>query len=525
MTKEELKIDVLEPYKNLSDSEVDVKCREKGIHVKFDKQLDWLIDYYPKAIEKELDMVENPELPGDVVYSYATIGRMREKLAAALKEKEYREKGIFVDVKKKITGENIFSREIRGSIYYIDLDGGNDGDTGADVGHAWLTIEQYTSVTARTAGDIAYVRAGTTETVGAANITFDENGNANDLIYLIGCDSVINDPWGDASDVKPILDFNSGAYYFYTYTRNYWWFANLEFNNSISTTATIYMRGGPCFYDNIDVSDNVGGLYVYTNGNSIISNSDFHSNTVYGIYVMGGAAYLKDVNIYGNGYGINASGFNNTVYLKNVIFGAGTENSTYDIYVASAGSIAFGRNVTFNSTNKIDIGTVANSNSVRIEDYGGVKGANILFTSMGTITKDTGVTHSGGANSSAKIEPSSNCTPNFPLTISGDKLSGDFVIWAPASETTVTVYIRAIDAWGTYPTNAQLYIDAEYFAGGVTKRAVSTASTQVLSDASTWVAFTITFTPDTAGWAYVSVHLNYYEASKGVYVDVKPVVT
>jgi hypothetical protein len=40
-----------------------------------------------------------------------------------------------------------------------------------------------------------------------------------------------------------------------------------------------------------------------------------------------------------------------------------------------------------------------------------------------------------------------------------------------------------------------------------------------------WVAFTTTFTPGTAGFAYVKTNLGLYASGKGVYVDVMPLAS
>ena len=50
---------------------------------------------------------------------------------------------------------------------FIDLDSGNDGNTGVDKDNAWLTLDKYTTVTSLFAGDKASVRRGTSQT-GAA---------------------------------------------------------------------------------------------------------------------------------------------------------------------------------------------------------------------------------------------------------------------------------------------------------------------------------------------------------------------
>ena len=47
----------------------------------------------------------------------------------------------------------------------------------------------------------------------------------------------------------------------------------------------------------------------------------------------------------------------------------------------------------------------------------------------------------------------------------------------------------------------------------------------MLSDETTWTAFPVTFIPLRTGWAHLQVYLKKYEASKGCYIDVNPVVT
>jgi hypothetical protein len=191
--------------------------------------------------------------------------------------------------------------------------------------------------------------------------------------------------------------------------------------------------------------------------------------------------------------------------------------------------------------------------------------------------------------------PSSVVTIKYPLNIAYGSLNPDFAIWCPASATTVTIYMRANTIWATYPTAAQLFIQADYYAGATALRSQSTASTQTLidnrepagagtytADAGTntttvvdaglagtayigkylwnttrslgaeitgyvdgtktitlgsaiagqttgdtyyildWVAFTTTFTPGTAGFAYIKCNLGLYAAGKGLYCDAKP---
>ena len=108
---------------------------------------------------------------------------------------------------------------------------------------SWLTLGQYTSVTARTAGDIAYVRAATTQTLNSANIEFDESGTQAAVISIIGCDAVTNDPWVDASNTYPILSFGDAAYQVNLDT-NYWVIKRLTISDSTKTSSGIIIEGG-----------------------------------------------------------------------------------------------------------------------------------------------------------------------------------------------------------------------------------------------------------------------------------------
>jgi hypothetical protein len=249
-----------------------------------------------------------------------------------------------------------------------------------------------------------------------------------------------------------------------------------------------------------------------------------------GFSVVSGSVGIVEGTIFNKGAGIGTEEgmiVNGRADIKDSTFGATTHHTIADIVLgANLAGIARLRNVTLNSTDAL-YGVIQSypETAVYSEDHGQVKGAHKSFYKQGTITKDTGVLHAGGAPSSAKVEPTTFCNVNTPLTLAEDVLKSDFQIWCPASATTITVYIRSFGVWTAYPTASELYIDAEYWDGATAKRVKSTASTQVLADETTWVAFTTTFTPSAAGWAYVRVNLKKYQSAKGIYVDVKPVVS
>ena len=76
--------------------------------------------------------------------------------------------------------------------YYIDFDAGSDSADGLSIGNAWLTLAKYMNAT-RTAGDIATVRRGTSETV-SSDINPLSRGNTNDPIVA---EADFDDSWAD----------------------------------------------------------------------------------------------------------------------------------------------------------------------------------------------------------------------------------------------------------------------------------------------------------------------------------------
>jgi len=241
-----------------------------------------------------------------------------------------------------------------------------------------------------------------------------------------------------------------------------------------------------------------------------------------GVYVSRGMAWCKNSTFDGGAettdYGVECFG---TVYCEDCDFGQTTAHDKADVRVTAG--IALLRNCNLGSAGVIGIG----GGVVFEEDAGGVKGAQKHTSQNGTVTKDTGVTRSGGADSSAKIEPNTKTGLYNPLTLNGIEANFNFPfkIWTAAALTTITVYIRSLGTWGTYPTASELYIEASYLDHATNATRTTVVSNDVLSDSTSWVAFDVTFTPLQAGFVYLNVYLKKYEASKGCYVDIKPVVT
>lgn len=458
---------------------------------------------------------EVSQVPEEIDSYTVEIARLVDKFISVAMELQFRQKGL-VD------------REIHGTWYYIDLDNGNDGNDGLSVAGNWLTINQYTSVTVRTPGDVAWVRAGTSEII-TADITADEDGKVDNLIEIRGCSSV-DDPWGDGSDVKPIIDANNAAWQMYWNGDNYWRFYRLDIKQSTDTQGALkitYSRYAEV--DSCDIHDN-GTYGIYPSGSiTRIVDSTFYSNGTANLYPCRAYTELDGCTLNGGPAGTNygiSTGYTSVVQMKDTTFGVTTGHNTADLYCsfAAGASILRGRNVTLGTSGK-EVSISGYGAAIQIEGYGQLKDCHKSYYYQGTVTNSSTVLHPGGASSSALVEPNAYCGLNRPLTIGEDWLFGDFKVYCTAVATTVHVYIRDYGGWAVYPNATTLYVQAVYYNGTGSSRVESTASTSVLYDASTWVDFNTTFTPGSEGFAYVYVYLKRHEANKGIYVDIKPTAT
>jgi hypothetical protein len=513
-------------------SQWDDKCTALTTHIKYDKQL---LDIQAQYEAKLARFVKRYKDMRDIFvgeFGSLQIDSLEATTLTGIKEKVIRLTDKWRTVNKEIEGRSkgFFVRTPVGTTYYIDLDGGNDANTGLNTGQSWLTIEQYTTTSVRAAGDIAYVRANTDE-IPAGDIQFDEDGAFPNLpISIIGADSVVNDPWGDASDVKPIIDFNANARQFNLNGDLRWLFKRLDIKDSTHAVAMFniniatYIYFEDCDFSGASVSDNLDIVFSMPTKfkGCTFSNADDSNITIDNAMLI-----FEKCDFDGGGnttdYGIRAVGSHCEVTLLESNFGQNVAHSISDLSLGS-GDIYRVRNTL------IDYTTIPDNHPFWImdEDTDGTYGDNYqLIHNTNEITKDTGVTRVGGANSSAKMEIGTRITTEFPLKLSdgGNGVSFPFNLWLSAALHTVTIYIRSIDAWAAYPTNSQLFVKALYLDHAVNASRTAVQSTQVLSHASNWVAFTVTFTPLQAGFVYLDVYLSHYEANKGCYVDVKPVVS
>lgn len=504
----------------------DEACRWRGVDGRQDYQLVDVAKIYEAKRGELLQVLRDHEegvscmFPDDRDALEAKLLRIADKWKTVLQEIEGRSKGFFN------------KRKIHFTDYFCDPAGGNDGNTGLNIGQAWLNLERYTETLVKIAGDRLFVRANTTDTQNASDLEFDESGNRNVRISIIGCDSTVNDPWGDGSDVKPVVDFAGAAFQALMMSDDFWYIERIGFKRSDDTNGNMYIYVADYgYFKGCEFYEHVGnryGAYVRNTEGTTFEDCSFIDNGSRNAN-LNEAWGAKFVTCTFNGGGINNSdvgiyaGGGSDVTVIDSSFGQSSAHSFRDIDASNRSAVRTRNTLLQNPPGSVNIESV-----IFHEDYQQVAGAQHMVGFRGDITKDTGVTRSGGASSSAKMMVKPNyCGLYQPLVLNPDfDMNPLFKIWCAAGVAkTLTVYIRSYDAWGTYPTADELYLEVSYLNHAVNPTRATVRSTQVLSDASTWVPFSCTFTPLMDGFIYANVFLGKYEWTKGCYVDIRPIMS
>ena len=153
------------------------------------------------------------------------------------------------------------------------------------------------------------------------------------------------------------------------------------------------------------------------------------------------------------------------------------------------------------------------------ENHGQVNGAQYRYEAYGDVIKNTATLRTGGADNSIEVIPLSNCnSKRYISVIDWGKEWVEFAV--PASAQIRTVYIKG-EAWTVWPTASELWFEAEYISNATTLETTTIKSTAVLADNTTWVAFTVNFTPVAVGIVRYRIYLGKYQASAKAYVDNK----
>ena len=255
------------------------------------------------------------------------------------------------------------------------------------------------------------------------------------------------------------------------------------------------------------------------------------NTTFYGYGVYSGTGHTISGTVTGCSYGV-IYGTGHTISGRIGYTAAGVRAAnTYDfrfgvedssgLKVVCRGAKFLGGSTMFH-TSRNTAGVGSQGQAVYCEDYGAdgapVLGASWAFHPTGDVIKNTTTVRSGGAASSLEVVPLSNCSLYAPILVcEWTELA------VPASAQNKSVYVKG-EGWtfgpGNAPLASELYFEAEYISNGTTFARTTVASTQVLTDNTTWVQLaTGSFTPAAAGHVRYRVWLKKYAASCKVYVD------
>lgn len=394
---------------------------------------------------------------------------------------------------------------------------------------AWKTITKFTEA-ARSAGDTAYLRANITWAQGteAASITFTSDGSIDAYISLIGCDSTTNDPWVDASDVKPIIDFENAAYAVVFGQDTFWWLERLVVKDKDGTyliNAGSSASNDRLYFKDCDFDGNLHtgyGLSFDHCYDVMFDGCTFDNFPSLDLNIIQSSVTLKNCTFTahaGDNKGIQLSE-NSTLYLDTVTFSGTFDDADLNLI---GGSRAYCRNVNWSGSGI----TMHQGATVLSEDDEAVFEGQLATYYEGTIARDTGTVRGGGADSSAKLTANANCGLIAPLTL-GDPMTGFSRYWATKDvQINIAVYARVGDAWDTALAAAECYTTYSYLSNAASAARVEVQSTQQIANDESWTALTSgNFTPLQTGWVYIWAALAEYEdAGEFVYVDIKPVVT
>jgi len=420
--------------------------------------------------------------------------------------------------------------------YYLDLDGGNDGAAGTAIGTAWLTLGKLEGNVS--GGDKVYVRANTSQTV-AADINWTFAGSAGSSIEIIGCDSVVNDPWSDGSDVLPLIDFNGGAYYLYMNGCDFVTMNRIHFLNSHHATGMLYaryMEGFHCvdctwedgyrwaMYLNNGCASFEGctftncGEYSTSRGSISTSNCylifndcsiDSYSTDRRGLDLMAADAFLSECTFAQHGMDIHC-GLASEALVKNCTFNA-SPTITVDSDSFAAG--------------KLVPGVPPRYNGVLCDgwDFDGdalERGHQWDYQRTGEIDSDADYARSGGASQGFRFQSNANCDVDRPLAKS------HFIYCDDTDAHTYTMYaqFQSGDPFSGDLDETELYFEVvEYKADGSVAVSTPGSTTWDYDDYSTWQTQTVSHTANAAGVLRIDIYLK--TASGTAYIDPKITVT
>jgi len=384
---------------------------------------------------------------------------------------------------------------------------------GTSIANAWCHPALYTTDTVRTAGDIGKMRANQTHVMAGIHLIADEDGTGIAPIQLIGCNSV-DDPWSDASDVDPKIDFSSTVFKLSWSTDFFWWFDNIEFTGSTGTVLTMgNVPGLKC--KNLNVHDNFGGLQTWASisgsnpypGDAEVEDCIFADNT--NQFTIATDLKIKSTTINGGttGFAIEVG----NIELEDVLIGQ-TTPLTKDFYMGNGNIKARRSKFDFD---KVSFYAASYSVEVASEDHNQVIGDHKRKSTPVFIERETTEVRGGGATSSIKVTPTTFCNTNYPKIVMEWEEQA-----VPASAQTRGVAIKQglADPTG-FPTNVQLWLEAEYYNHATNDTVTTAVSTATISVYDTWTWFPVTYTPAQVQKVRYRVWLGVKKSAEAYYID------
>lgn len=303
----------------------------------------------------------------------------------------------------------------------------------------------------------------------------------------------------------------------------------INFSKNFSFSACNFFSNLGCFpsgFLGITITDSnlFGNSNAVTGCNALLHNCNLYKNVVALYGGSSGRTYLNSCNIYNNTSGHNYSSENGQfVKISGGRIGydasdTSSPNTTRDFALPLTGKIVLD-GVKLPAAGL----TISNRNTANCwdsklcsSDHDRVAGAQYIYDRYVDIIRNITTVRTGGASESLEVVPQSNCS-----TINPNKLVEWFEDAVPASAQTRSIRVLGSGFSANYPTAVQFYLEAEYFDSATSTNFSrgSIASSQVLSDNTTWTELSVSFTPTKAGQVRYRIWYKTYAASTKVYVD------
>ena len=288
-------------------------------------------------------------------------------------------------------------------------------------------------------------------------------------------------------------------------------FSNYNLNlTNVKLFANVTNRSLSACYIHGEVYGNGTGLESVTE--SVIVGNFFSNSNAVGSLING----RMTGNFYNNVYVLNGAYYLGTLEGKIGYDESDNELKNTNDFNSNYAAKLLAQNVKISSNTFIRLRNTAIGYKGRFSfgNYNRTLGDIRVFTQYTDQYKNTVTVRSGGATASFEVVPLSYIASAFATELIVPWTEND----VPASAQTRTIYIKG-EGWTSFPTNTELYLEAEYFDHATNLTRTTAVSTAVLTDNTTWTAFTVSFTPAQVGRVDYRIYLKKYEAASKVYID------